>query len=99
LRWLPQNLPLDMELVATAVKGKSRMADPANFQAPGHLALDLLAGWEINERARLQLGLFNLTDRKIWSWSSVRGRSATDPGLDRYTQPGFNAGISLIWQL
>ncbi len=99
LRWLPQNLPLDVELVATAVKGKSAVADPAGFQAPGYLTLDLLAGWEISERARLQLGLFNLTDRKVWAWSSVRGRSATDPGLDRYTQPGFNAGISLSWQL
>lgn len=99
LRWLPQNLPLDIELVATAVKGKSGVADPANFQTPGYLTLDLLAGWEISERTRLQLGLFNLTDRKVWSWSSVRGRSASDPGLDRYTQPGFNAGISLSWQL
>jgi hemoglobin/transferrin/lactoferrin receptor protein len=99
LRWLPTGLPLDIELVATAVAGKDDVADPADFQAPGYVTLDLLAGWQITGASHLRLGLFNLTDREYWSWSTVRGRSATDPGLDRYTQPGFNAGISLTWQL
>jgi hemoglobin/transferrin/lactoferrin receptor protein len=86
-------------LVATAVAGKDDVADPADFQAPGYVTLDLLAGWQITGASHLRLGLFNLTDREYWSWSTVRGRSAADPGLDRYTQPGFNAGISLTWQL
>ncbi|NBB93946.1 MAG: TonB-dependent hemoglobin/transferrin/lactoferrin family receptor [Gammaproteobacteria bacterium] len=98
LRWLPTNLPVDLELVATAVEGKDDVASPGNFQAPGYLTLDLLAGWEIEPGTQLRLGLFNLTDRKYWAWSSVRGRTADDPGLDRYTQPGFNAGASLTWQ-
>lgn len=99
LRWLPDSLPLDIELVATAVDGKDDVADPAHFQPPGHLTVDLLAGWRLNEATQLRLGLFNLTDRKVWSWSTVRGRSATDPGLDRFTRPGFNAGVSLTWQM
>jgi hemoglobin/transferrin/lactoferrin receptor protein len=99
LRWMPGSLPLDVELVATAVDGKDDVADPADFQAPGYLTLDLLAGWQVTDATHLRLGLFNLTDRKYWSWSTVRGRSATDPGLDRYTQPGFNAGVSLTWQM
>lgn len=99
LRWLPGGLPLDLELVATAVDGKDDVADEADFQAPGHVTLDLLAGWQINDATQLRLGLFNLTDRKYWSWSTVRGRSADDPGLDRYTQPGFNAGVSVTWHM
>ncbi|MDZ7790185.1 MAG: TonB-dependent hemoglobin/transferrin/lactoferrin family receptor [Xanthomonadales bacterium] len=99
LRWRPAGLPLDLELVATAVDGKDDVADPADFQAPGYVTLDLLAGWQINDRSRLRLGLFNLTDRKYWAWSTVRGRAAADPGLDRHTQPGFNAGVSLAWQI
>ncbi len=99
LRWLPAGLPLDVELVATAVDGKDKVAEPDDFQAPGHFTVDLLAGWQISSSARLRLGLFNLTDRKAWPWSSVRGRRADDPGLARYTRPGFNAGASLTWQL
>lgn len=99
LRWLPAKLPLDIELIATVVDGKDDVAGPDDFHSPGHLTLDLLAGWEISPGTQLGLGLFNLTDRKYWAWSSVRGRAADDPGLDRYTQPGFNAGVSLTWQL
>ena len=99
LRWLPSALPIDIELVATAVEGKDDVADPDAFRPPGYVTLDLLAGWQINEAASLRIGLFNLTDRKAWDWSTVRGRAAGSPGLDRFTQPGFNAGASLTWQL
>lgn len=99
LRWLPSALPIDIELVATAVEGKDDVAGADAFQPPGYVTLDLLAGWRISEATSLRVGLFNLTDRKAWAWSTVRGRSADDPGLDRYTQPGFNAGASLTWQL
>ncbi len=99
LRWVPSTLPVDVELVATAAAGKDDVASPDDFEAPGYLTLDLLAGWQIGDSTRLRLGLFNLTDRKYWAWSTVRGRSATDPGLERFTQPGFNAGVNLTWQL
>jgi len=99
LRWTPASLPVDMELVATAAARKDDVASPDDFEAPGYVTLDLLAGWQINDSARLRVGLFNLTDRTYWAWSTVRGRSADDPGLNRFTQPGFNAGVSLTWQL
>src|SRR5699024_8961777 len=46
LRWLPTGLPLDVELVATAVDGKDKVAEPGDFQAPGQLTLELPAGWQ-----------------------------------------------------
>ncbi|NKI35714.1 TonB-dependent hemoglobin/transferrin/lactoferrin family receptor [Wenzhouxiangella sp. XN79A] len=99
LRWAPANLPVDMELVATAAARKDDVASPDDFEAPGYMTLDLLAGWQINDATRLRAGLFNLTDRSYWAWSTVRGRAADNPGLDRFTQPGFNAGVNLTWQL
>jgi len=117
LRWFPTWAPVELELVATAVAGKTNVDDTVEpsipdgigipstegsgplFRSPGYVTLDLLASWQINDRLNLRGGLFNLTDRKVWSWSSVRGREADSPNLDRFTQPGFNAGISLSWQL
>jgi hemoglobin/transferrin/lactoferrin receptor protein len=40
-------------------------------------------------------GVLNLTDKNYWHWGeSIIGRLATDPGLDRLSQPGLYAGIS-----
>lgn len=99
LRWLPNWAPVDLEIVATAVGSQDDLDDPDLFRAPGYVTLDLLAGWQINPSLSLRAGLFNLTDRKYWAWSNVRGRLASNPALDRFTQPGFNAGASLTWQL
>jgi len=40
---------------------------------------------------RINAGVFNLTDEKYWDWSDVRGRSANDAAIDRYTRVGLNA--------
>ena len=99
LRWLPTWAPFDLEIVANAVAGKDDLDDPEAFRSPGYVTFDVLAGWRINESMNLRAGLFNITDREYWNWSSVRGRTAGSPGLDRFTQPGFNAGLSFTWQL
>jgi hemoglobin/transferrin/lactoferrin receptor protein len=99
MRWLPNWAPVDLEIVATAVGRQDDLNDPALFQAPGYVTIDLLAGWQINPSMSLRAGLFNLTDRQYWAWSNVRGRPADSLSLDRFTQPGFNAGASFTWQL
>lgn len=99
LRWFPTWAPVDLEIVATAVAGKDDLDDPDAFRSPGYVTFDVLAGWQINPSMSLRAGLFNITDRKYWAWSNVRGRTAGSPGLDRFTQPGFNAGASFTWQL
>ena len=88
----------DAELVATAVERKKRIADPEAFRSPGHLLLDLLVQWRPLPRLTLSAGVFNLADRKVWEWADVRGRSAADPVIDRFTQPGRNAGVNLVFE-
>jgi hemoglobin/transferrin/lactoferrin receptor protein len=39
--------------------------------------------------------LFNIFDRKYWSWADIRGLPADDPDLERFTAPGRNASVSL----
>jgi hemoglobin/transferrin/lactoferrin receptor protein len=46
----------------------------------------------------LRFGVFNLTDKKYWEWSDVRGVAPTSLVLDRYTRPGINAGASFSLQ-
>ncbi|HET7922811.1 MAG TPA: TonB-dependent hemoglobin/transferrin/lactoferrin family receptor [Gammaproteobacteria bacterium] len=85
-------------LVGTFVHAKTRVNnDPAatQFQIPGYATFDLIGNFNLDDSTRIVVGLFNLTDRKYWNWSSVQGRPDGDPLIDRYTQPGFNVGASL----
>ena len=85
-----------VELVGTAVAAKSRVDESVTqlFQPAGYVTLDLLAHVNFGERAQVNLGVFNLTDKTYREWSDVRGRLSTDATIDRYTRPGINASIS-----
>ncbi|MDX1251235.1 MAG: TonB-dependent hemoglobin/transferrin/lactoferrin family receptor [Gammaproteobacteria bacterium] len=85
------------ELMITHMARKDRVSDPAFFTAPAHTTVDLLGSYNFSKRLRLNAGLFNLLDEKYWLWPVVRGRTASDPALDRYTQPGINVSASLAY--
>jgi hemoglobin/transferrin/lactoferrin receptor protein len=69
------------------------------FQSPGHAVLDLYAHWRFAAGARVDLGVFNLADRKYWPSGSVPLVAAGGATVDRYTAPGRNlaASLSLDW--
>ncbi|MCB1642775.1 MAG: TonB-dependent receptor, partial [Xanthomonadales bacterium] len=83
------------DLVSTSAKRKRRLDSDTLFATPGYSVLDLLATWHVSERLRLDGGLFNLTDRRYWTWADVQGRLATDPTLNRYTRAGRSLAINL----
>lgn len=62
-------------------------ATPA-FAAPGYGVFDLLYELEFAGHARLNLGVFNLADRRYWDWAAVPQIAASSTVLDRYTAPG-----------
>jgi hemoglobin/transferrin/lactoferrin receptor protein len=87
-------------LNVTMVQRKTSAAPIGNVQpflTPGFTTVDLTGYWYINRHARLIAGVFNLLDKKYWLWSNVgtTGISSTSPAIDRYTQPGLNASVSL----
>lgn len=88
----------DFELIATAVRSKTRIDNSlgARFQPPGYVLLDLLTQWRPHTAVAVNAGVFNLLDHHYWEWTSVRGRSATDAVIDRFTAPGRNVGVNLI---
>lgn len=85
-----------VELIGTAVDRHSRVDQTTpQFVPAGYFVLDLLAGVNIGEHVQLKAGVFNLTDKKYWEWSDVRGTAPTSAVLDRYTRPGINAGATI----
>ena len=86
------------DLIATIVGQKSRFdltSTPNPFKPAGFATVDLVSYYNLNANTKLNLGIYNLLNAKVWNWSDVNGLSATDPNLDLYTQPGISVATSL----
>jgi len=85
------------ELVSTIAKRKTRLDQTSGplFAAPGYTTFDLLGHVRLTDSMLANLGVFNLTDKKYWEWADVRGRSLSDPGIDRFTQAGRTVAANL----
>ena len=87
-------------LICTLAEGKDQAdIDPADPRLPtaGYGVLDLLTYVNLGARVRLNAGLFNLTDRRYLRWVDTAGIGSDAPG--RFTQPGFNSGITVRIEL
>ncbi|MDM0069235.1 TonB-dependent hemoglobin/transferrin/lactoferrin family receptor [Variovorax sp. J31P207] len=90
-----------LDAVHYAAKKRSDV-DPAEvttgvqFLTPSATTLDINAQWRIRRDLRLNVAVVNLTDKKYWMWSDVRGLAATSPVVDAYTQPGRHFNVSLV---
>jgi hemoglobin/transferrin/lactoferrin receptor protein len=87
-------------MTAVQRKSKSEIANVgtvAPFPTPGFATFDVTAYWTLTKYAKLAAGVFNIFDRKYWLWSDVNTGVVPGTGayLDRYTQPGINASVSL----
>jgi len=89
------------ELIATAAARPNRVDDSfgVQFRPPGYAVLDLLGQYRFNDALRLDLGIYNLADRKYWEWADVRGRLATDSAIDRFTRPGRSVQATFVLEL
>ena len=63
---------------------------------PAATTLDWFAQWRLRKNVRLNVGIVNLTNRKYWMWSDVRGLESSSTVADAYTQPGRSAQLSLV---
>jgi len=72
---------------------------PNCFTPSAFTIVDVTAFWTVSPSATLRAGVFNLTDKKYWWWSDIRGLTATSTVLDAYSQPGRNVGVSLSVRL
>jgi hemoglobin/transferrin/lactoferrin receptor protein len=96
LRFSPAGDRWGTELVMTAVDSKGAGdIDANNPRSPvaGYGIVDLLAHVNVSERIRLNVGLFNLTDKSYIRWADTAAIGSH--AAARFTQPGFNAGATL----
>jgi hemoglobin/transferrin/lactoferrin receptor protein len=93
LRWSGSRSSIEL-----ALRGADRKREPGTvtgtggevpaFAAPGYGVFDLLYELEFARHARLNVGVFNLADRKYWDWAAVPQVAASSAVLDRYSAPG-----------
>ena len=87
------------ELVGRFVGRRDRMSPPPEgttyFESPGYAVLDLYAHWTFAPGARVNVGVFNLTDKTYWAAGSIPLVSDGSATLDRYTASGRNLGATL----
>ncbi|KQS03856.1 TonB-dependent receptor [Sphingomonas sp. Leaf357] len=69
------------------------------FTPPGFWIFDATVSLKVRDHATVRAGVFNITDKKYFWWSDVRGLSATSVVQDAYSQPGRNAGVSVSFSL
>jgi hemoglobin/transferrin/lactoferrin receptor protein len=95
----------DATLTVVSAKQAGDVAlDPSNgyvnpFLTPGYAKLDLVTfcTFQMKGEWRAQAGLFNALNKTYWRWEDVRGFSAGDSYIPRYSQPGRNFGVSLSY--
>ena len=110
LSWEPGE-KWNAELALTAVKRKTRIdaggsegEDFLYFATPGFVMLDLFGEYHFNKHAHINVGIFNITDKKYWLWSdafALGGIGQSGPpgsipwdNIDRFSRPGINVSAS-----
>lgn len=66
------------------------------FATPAYTTVDLKASWQIKKGTRLTAVIHNLTNRKYWEWTNVRGIASNSAVLDSYTAPGRSFSVALV---
>lgn len=85
-----------VKLASRFARRKDRVSDPAYFRPAGYGVADLLAHWDFAPGARVNLGAFNLGDRRYFDNGSVPvGTLQNSATLDRYTSTGRSVSASL----
>lgn len=69
------------------------------FVPPAHTTFDLLGHVDFSDNIRLNVGVFNLTDKRYWTWPQVQGVPASDPNIPMYAHPGraINANLRVAF--
>jgi len=69
------------------------------FAPPGYAVVDFYVARRLGDRLRLRAGVHNMTDRRYWAWSDVRGLAPDDPVIPYLARPGRSlvVGVDMDW--
>lgn len=88
----------ELALIATASAAKTRVdrSTADLFVPPGFVTLDLRARHRFGRHLTLDVGLYNLGDKRYWEWSALRGVTASNvPAPAFFTAPGRHFALTL----
>ena len=93
-----------VELAGTFARRKDRLPPAIGTSPPfapaGYGVLDLMAHWDFAPGAKVNVGVFNLGDRRYIDYSAITTALATNSAvIDRFTNPGrtVSASLSVSW--
>ncbi|MDT8439505.1 MAG: TonB-dependent receptor [Wenzhouxiangellaceae bacterium] len=101
LAWAPTP-NWEIRFITTATRSQRRLEDEQSdplFSAPGHTVFDITASLRLTPNLDLNLGVFNLTDKRYFSHANVISRPPDDPTLPLLAEPGTSVRGSLNWRL
>lgn len=88
-----------VEAVVSAAAEQDRVSAPDRVTGDAWQTLDILGHLTINNKTRLQFGIFNVTDEQYARWSSIRGLAVSDSrNIANARATGTNARLSLNLQ-
>ena len=90
----------EIRFITTATRSQRRLEDEQRdplFSAPGSTVFDLTGLWHITPELKLNLGVFNLTDKRYFSHANLINRPPDDPTLPLLAEPGTNVRATLGW--
>ena len=88
LKYTAINKKWTTELLNTYV-GEPRTSNTyADNPAEPYMVFDFINNFKVNERLDFDLGIYNLTDKRYFNYSTVKGRDASDVDVNRYSEPG-----------
>lgn len=95
VRYDTSTIGMQLSVSHWAAKKASKAAQNA-WLSPSATVLDVSGQWRVRPGTRLNLGIYNLTDKKHWRWADVRGLTASTQVADAFSQPGRHVRVSLV---
>ena len=93
LKYQGENDKWGGELIHTYI-GKARVPDGNTYFVPDTSSVfDIISYLNVNDRLKLDIGLYNMLDEKYFNYSTVRTESPSSDNLDRLSEPGRNVKI------
>lgn len=66
-------------------------------RSPGYATIDLIAEYKPKRDITINAGLYNILDKKYWTWSERMSASSPE-AITRASSPGFNAALSIKYE-
>ncbi len=101
LNWTSTDGSWQTRLRGTLTKEWSERDETAGdlFKPPAYEVFDLYVARRVGDRLTVRAGVRNLTNRKYWVWSDVRGLGTNDPSIPFLARPGrsLTLGLGMNW--